>query len=307
MMHTALVIPSLGASSLDKCLRSVRKLDPPPAEIVVVLSGARGGLSFDDDVKCLSFANRLGFAAAANAGIHEVWQRAQAVALVNDDAFPDPDWLGRLEKVLAGDPGVAAVQGSVNNATGETVDGRGIALSRWGLPLQVDRGTPAATEPARSTQRTAVSATAALYRSHALREISLPSGAVFDPSFDSYHEDVDVGLRLARSGWKSCWIPDARCRHLGSASGASHGWRHPWWLLANPWRVISGNLGPWPTIRATPRAALGELRAAARMSRDNPRTPLVAAAVFATLPFLVVSGWMRSTPGPRLAELPAES
>ena len=34
-----------------------------------------------------------------------------------------------------------------------------------------------------------------LYRARALAAATLPGGAVFDPAFGSYHEDLDLGLR----------------------------------------------------------------------------------------------------------------
>jgi GT2 family glycosyltransferase len=306
-MRTALVIPTLGADSLGECLRSVRHLNPAPDETVVVHSGGAAAPAVDEPLQLLNFSHRLGFAAAANAGIAQVVDRNEAIAMLNDDAFPASDWLGRLHDFLAIQPQAAAVQGTVCSGDGSTIDGRGVALSRFGLPLQVDRSTRAVREPTNPAQRTAVSATAALYRAEALRQAVLADGAFFDPAFDSYHEDVDLGLRLGRLGWQSWFVPDATCRHLGSHSGAHHDWRHPWWLLANPWRVLAGNLDRRTTLLALPRVLFGELRAATRMTLANPRTALVAAAVVACLPVLLASGWRRRSAGPRLTSFPLET
>ncbi len=303
-MRTAVVIPSIGARSLSECLESVRRLDPAPTEVLVVFSGNRDLPELDPDIQVLQFDHRLGFAEACNAGINAVWERVDAVALINDDAFVSPQWLGRLVEFLGIDPKLAAVQGTVIDAAGNRIDGRGVEISRWGLAFQVDRGLVAEPEPERPIPRIAVSATAALYRSVALREVSFKTATVFDPRFDSYHEDVDLGLRLTRLAWRSCWVPGAECRHLGSSSGARLGWRHPWWLLANPWRVISGNLGRWPTIKTIPKTCWGEARATLRMARNNPRAVAAAGLVAAALPFLILSGWRRTTPGDRFTRLP---
>ncbi len=50
--------------------------------------------------------------------------------------------------------------------------------------------------------------------------------------------------------------------------------------------------------------ARGELRAVNTLFRSNPRTLPTAAAVAVNLPRLVVGGWRRHTPGPRLQSLP---
>jgi len=307
MMRTALVIPSLGAAALDSCLQATQRLQPAPDEVLLVLSGERSDTAPTRDIPVLRSDRRLGFAGAVNAGINAVWRRADAVGLLNDDALPDTTWFGRLTAALESEPSLAAVQGTVTDATGEVVDGRGILINRWGLAEQVDRGTEALPEPKLPAPRVAVSATAALFRTDALRAAALTGGAVLDPTFDSYHEDVDLGLRLYRLGWLSEWIPNARCRHLGSSTGAGLSWRHPWWLLANPWRVVAGNLRPWATLRLLPRTAWGELRALPRLSRQNPRTPLASLAVTLALPALIVSGWRRATPGARLSSLPPEA
>jgi GT2 family glycosyltransferase len=199
---------------------------------------------------------------------------------------------------------VAAVQGTVVDDSGTRVDGRGIALDRWALPVQVDRGARPEDEPASPRQVVAASATAAVFRGRALRQAVLANGEVFDSRFGSYHEDLDLGLRLGRLGWSAQWTPGAPCRHAGSASGLSLRWRHPWWLLANRWRALAGNLGPRALTAALPRLLRGELRAVRTLLPTNPRVCLVAVAVLCALPLLVATGWQRSTAGPRLQRLP---
>lgn len=306
-MRTSLVLPSLGAPSLESCLLAVEALRPPPDEVLLVLSGRNSRTAPTRSFPALRFSERLGFTSAVNAGLDNVLPRTDLVGLLNDDAIPDPGWLGRLAEAIGADPSLAAVQGTVTDAEGEMVDGRGILINRRGLAQQVDRGRYAEPEPTLPADRTAVSATAALFRAQALRDAALDGGRTLDPAFDSYHEDVDLGLRLMRLGWRSGWVPGARCRHLGSSTGLRLPWRHPWWLLANPWRVVAGNLRPWPSLRVVPGVAWGELRALPRLSRHNPRTPLVALAVGCALPVLLAQGWRRVTPGPRLRSLPVET
>ena len=302
-MRIALVIPSIGAPDLPTCLEAVAGLDPAPDLEVLVLSGGAAVPSRVDDFDVLQHSRRLGFAPAVNAGLGALPRDVDAVAILNDDAIPEPGWLGMLGAALERDPELAAVQGTMIDANTSTVDGRGIAFDRWGLPIQINRGMdPSDDDGARFVD--AVSGTACLYRMEAIRQAELPDGGVFDPSFDCYHEDLDLGLRLGRLGWRSAWISGAPVLHLGSSSGPSMGWRHPWWLLANRWRALAGNLTPRAFLTAMPRLARGELRAVNTLFRSNPRTLPTAAAVAVNLPRLVVGGWRRHTPGPRLQNLP---
>jgi GT2 family glycosyltransferase len=298
----AVVIPSLGRGALEDCLHAVRALQPAPARVIVVVSGG-AALAPRPGLEIVRSGPALGFAAACNLGFataHDI----DRVAILNDDALPPPHWLKALNGALDGDPTLAAVQGTVTDAGGRIVDGRGITLDRWVLPVQVDRGLPVNGEPAALRPVLAVSGTAALWRAAALTAASTGDIAPFDPAFGSYHEDLDLGLRLQRLGWRSAWVGGAPTRHLGSASGAAMRWRHPWWILANRWRALAGNLSATALLGSLPRLLRGELRAVRTLTRVNLRTPLVAAAAAAAWPWLVVAGWRRATEGPRLAGLP---
>ena len=302
-MRIALVVPSIGAPHLATCLEAVAGLDPAPELEVLVLSGGATAPPDADGFHVLQYSRRLGFAPAVNAGLGALPPDVEAVAVLNDDAIPEPGWLGTLGAALENNAELAAVQGTIVDANTSTVDGRGIAFDRWGLPIQIDRGMDSSDDGgARFVD--AVSGTACLYRMEAIRQAELPDGSVFDPTFDCYHEDLDLGLRLGRLGWRSAWVSGAPVLHLGSSSGPSMGWRHPWWLLANRWRALAGNLSPRAFLTAMPRLVRGELRAVNTLRRSNPRTLPTAAAVAVNLPRLVVGGWRRHTPGPRLGSLP---
>ncbi|PWB78279.1 MAG: hypothetical protein C3F15_02115 [Holophagae bacterium] len=298
----AVVIPSLGRGTLEDCLHAVRVLQPAPARVIVVVSGG-AALEPRPGLKIVQSGPALGFAAACNLGLAAA-RDVERVAILNDDALPPPHWLEVLNGALDSDPALAAVQGTVTDADGRVVDGRGIALDRWALPVQIDRGLPVTGERAAVRPVLAASGTAALWRAAALAAASTGIIAPFDPAFGSYHEDLDLGLRLQRLGWRSAWVGGAPTRHLGSASGAAMRWRHPWWILANRWRALAGNLSAGALLGSLPRLLRGELRAVRTLTRSNLRTPLVAAASSAAWPWLVVAGWRRTTQGPRLAGLP---
>ncbi len=300
---TALIIPSLGSPTLASCLEAVTALTPGPDRIVVVLSGTNDeGLKIPG-IEILHSAKRLGFAEAVNRGITLTINDHEYIGLLNDDATPAPNWLRRLQSCLAKNARFGAVQGTVSGHDAR-IDGRGIEFDAFGLPTQIDHGQHLEDEDDGDQVIPATSATACLYRSEALKSVALGPGRYFDPSYGSYHEDIDLGLRLLRNSWLAAWVPNAGCRHIGSASGHSMRWRHPWWLLANRWRALAGNLEPVATLRLVPRLLRGELRATHTLFRNNQRTAVVAPVVLMLLPYLLVSGWLRSSPGKRLTALP---
>ena len=72
-MRTAIVIPSLGAPHLRQCLRGVAVLDPAPEMTVLVLSGDGAQLEEAEGFEIIRSRRRLGFAAAVNTGLCDLY------------------------------------------------------------------------------------------------------------------------------------------------------------------------------------------------------------------------------------------
>jgi GT2 family glycosyltransferase len=301
---TAIVIPTLGGKHLAHCLDAVGELDPPPRRIVVVHSGRGPRPVIPARIELVATDARLGFADAVNAGIRRVGVDCGRLALLNDDAVPARDWLAPLEAALDADESLAAVQGTVTDSVGAVVDGRGITLDGYGLPVQIDRGGSPAPEVDRARPILAVSGTASLFRMSSLRQTALAGGAVFDPAFGSYHEDLDLGLRLLRLGWSAAWVPGAWASHVGSVTARRLSWRHPWWVLTNRWRALAGNLTATALLASLPRLLRGELRAVNTLARFNVRALAASALALFVVPWIVVRALGRQSPGPRLTALP---
>jgi len=303
-MQTAVIIPSLGAPSLVHCLEALLNQQDSPGQIVLVLSGGAEEMKIPEGIDVLRFEKRLGFAPAVNRGMEVLKDSIEAVALLNDDAIPDPGWPGVLAEVLEDAPDCAAVQGSVLDEEGLKLDGRGIAFDAFGLPVQLDRGDLWNGKESGRRKIPGVSATAAVYRRKALEAVSLKDGGILDECFGSYHEDVDLALRLHRSGYSSCWKSGACCRHLGSMTGRKMRYHHAWWLLANRWRMLSGNFKSGSLLRMSPRLLRGDLRALRILIRENPFAIPAGIAFGFALPVLCLCGFLRRSPGQRLHAFP---
>ena len=206
----------------------------------------------------------LGFAAANNICLRSVLASKtppEFVALVNDDAVLSPGWLATLVASLEAQPEAASAQGlNLEPTTGEgeqLVDGAGIEWNARRQAVQIGHGQPARSfEHAQGAQtRFGVSATAALYRTAALRACAGPNHIVFDPTLDTYYEDVDLACRLRRAGWSALVVPAATCTHAGSSSAPSARQRL---LIANRHLVLARHLGR-SYLLAAPLLALRDL------------------------------------------------
>jgi len=268
------VVPTLGASTLEAALASLRR-EGATVEIVVVHQGPGApppaAVTFADQI--IELPRAVGFARAVNAGLAA--REARLALLLNDDAELLPGWLEAVRAALDAEPRAAAAQGVDLAADASVASGCGIGWNRWWQAVQLGLGAPPPHGAAREVF--GVSAAAALFRLDALRAAARPDG-VLDAMLDTYYEDVDLAARLRARGGTALLVPSARALHGGGGSAAALGGRRQRLLLGNRWLVLARLLG-----RALPRVVP---RALVRDVADLGRHPSLAPGV--------VAGWMRA-------------
>jgi len=213
----------------------LEKQSTPPERIIVVDNSDRGELCCLDAsrVQVLRASGNIGFAAGNNLGLANA--NSEFIALLNPDAFPEPDWLGNLLKAAKANPRCAAF-GNVQllDKNPELLDGIGDSYHPSGIFRREGHGRRRDEySELHSREIFSPCAAAALYRRDAL----VAAGG-FDEDFFCYGEDVDLGFRLRLAGWKSMLVPDAVVRHVGSASSGGqrsefasyHGHRNMVWV-----------------------------------------------------------------------------
>jgi GT2 family glycosyltransferase len=201
-----------GGEMLVECVEAIRRQSVAPASILVFDNGSRiplverlsGSLM---PVIVLRSETNVGFAGGVNRALRQA--TSEYVALVNNDALVDPDWLATLLGAMRGDERLAAVQ-TVIRRDASTIDGGGIDVSD-GTIRQIGSGVRAGTPLAAAW---GVSATAALYRRAAIGD------RMFDERFFAYYEDVELCARLHASGWRTAVLPVIKATHRGSHSAS---------------------------------------------------------------------------------------
>ena len=164
------------------------------------------------DLKTNRSNSNLGYAIANNIGTslaHGKW-----LALLNADAFPEPDWLEKLLHAAEENPKYVFFASRQIQATSpDLLDGVGDAYHITGLAWRHHYNQLAQAYGHRAEEAFSACPTAALYS----REEFLKVGG-FDEDYFSYFEDVDLGFRLRLSGAKCLYVPEAVVHHVGSAS-----------------------------------------------------------------------------------------
>ena len=213
-----------GRHHLETCLAALDGQHDPGVdwEVLVLDNGSTDGTAAwmrerwgrDRRLRLVESAVNLGFCAGNNRLVRET--DADAVALLNNDTRPRPDWLGALVEALGSAPeDVAAVSGKIVDWTGERLDfGRGV-MTFDGHAFQLDFRRPLAKARVPDAGEELLFACGG---NLLVRRSSFLSTGGFDESYFAYLEDVDLGWRLWQGGERIVAAPNAVVHHRSSAT-----------------------------------------------------------------------------------------
>ncbi len=217
MLISVLIVNWNGASLLRSCLDALANQTFRDFEIILVDNGSTDG-SADivrdsyPEVRLFALSDNTGFAVGNNLAAGKA--SGEWLVLLNNDVIADPSWLGTLASAAENyrdfdgfascqlsydDPAILDGAGDEYHCSGR-VWRRGVG-QRFGPPWN---DVVEVFSPCGAT---------AMYK----KKIFLSCGG-FDEDFFCYLEDVDLGFRMQLQGHRFLYIPDARVRHIGSAS-----------------------------------------------------------------------------------------
>lgn len=280
---------------LRSCLQSLtrQKLEQP-FEVIVVDNGSDDGsaemalqeFAANPAFRLKLIRNRVnvGFCAGNNQGFAA--SDSEFVALLNNDAEAEPDWLGALIRAFDARPevGMAACKILVYEDP-RRIDKAGHLIYPDGQNRGRGSGELDTGQYDRVEEVLWPDGCAAAYRRSMLDQIG-----GFDEDFFAYADDAELGLRARIAGWNCLYIPTARVRHHRGATLGVRSERRlvliernrvllaaklfPWSLLwlnggyylirmaAGLWAAAThkGEVGRFPGISGKIRAALSLLK-----------------------------------------------
>jgi GT2 family glycosyltransferase len=224
-----------GRQYLDACLGAVAAQEGVSVETILVdNASADGTVAYVRErfpwVRVVALPANRGFAGGNNAGVREA--RGRFVALLNNDAVPEPGWLQALVGGLDEKSGVVLVTSQIVYMHDPgLIDSAGDGLLRSGGAFKRHHG--ASVEMAReSAEVFGVCGAACLMPRRVFEELD-----GFDEDFFVSHEDVDLSYRARLLGYRCRYVADAVVHHHGSVtigriSGFAifHGQRNLEWL-----------------------------------------------------------------------------
>lgn len=223
-LTTVIVLNWNGKDDLLRCMGSLDPLLSEQFSVLVVDNGSTDG-SPDalrqrfPGVELLALEGNLGYAGGNNAGFrHAMQKKPEYVVFLNNDTVIAPDAVAGLTAVLRDDSeaGIAVPEilymddpDRIWYAGGEV---------RLGLGLVRHVGIRELYGPAYARRGETGYATGCCF---AMRSADFLALGGFDERFGMYCEDVDLSLRVRRSGMRIVYEPAARVWHRVSASYGS--------------------------------------------------------------------------------------
>jgi GT2 family glycosyltransferase len=186
-----------GSRTIGECLKAISKIRYPNFEVIVVDDGSTdntAAIAAQYDVKLIRTPNH-GLSHARNIG----WQSAngEIVAYIDDDAYPDPDWLGYLAETFRNQD-----YAGVGGPNIPPRDDGHIAACVANAP-----GGPAHVLLTDTEAEHIPGCNMAFLRS------ALEAVGGFDTQFRTAGDDVDMCWRLQEHGWKLGFSPSAQVWH----------------------------------------------------------------------------------------------
>jgi GT2 family glycosyltransferase len=197
---------------LRDCLRSLALQTWQHTEWIVVDNGSTDGSAGMveaefPNAKLIKSTTNLGFCAGNNLGIAAA--QGDFVALLNNDAVAEPQWVESLLREMQAHPAAGMVASKI------LVAGKPGVIDKVGHGIYWDgqnrgKGSGDRDSGQYDTEREILwpDGCAALYRKEMLDEIG-----GFDEDFFAYADDAELGLRGRSAGWRARYAPDAVVNH----------------------------------------------------------------------------------------------
>jgi GT2 family glycosyltransferase len=206
-------------SVLETCLSGISKQIFPPLEVIVVDNAPENASAEATALRWKAryvYESALGASRARNRGAVEA--KGDVIAYIDDDAFPEPGWLGALVAAFD-EPTTVAVGGRVVPPSAEPeivnlcclIQGSGAAR----IPFHLDRTDPQWFEIA------AFGGVCASGANLAFRRAIFSDWSGFDIRLGPPRngcEDVYAFLNLVDGGYRTAYVPDAVVTHPTSYS-----------------------------------------------------------------------------------------
>lgn len=266
--RVAVVIPNLnGGDFIANCLNSLEKQSVKPHILVVDNGSADSSVGIINNsfpgVELLTFKDNAGFSGGVNRGLRPLLKQSyDYIALLNNDAVVDKDWLKELLRAAEKNKKLGIITGKFMRMDKKHIDSTGDMLSTRGMPFPRGRNQKDSQDFNDPGLVFGATGGASLYNTKMLNQIGL-----FDEDFFAYFEDVDISFRAQLAGWKVWYQPTAIAYHHVGGTSSKMGNFARFHTIKNFMMLYNKNMPGWLFWKYKPlffyqliRIKLGALR-----------------------------------------------
>lgn len=238
MKHISVVIVTRNSEKfIVECLSSMRRQTACVDRIIVMDNGSSDATvecvrDRFPDVHIVELGENTGFCRANNAGYRQT--TSEFVLFANPDTVIEPDYIEKALAAFDEDARIGMVSGKLLRFDRRTIDSAGQVLTRgrkiqdrgYGRPDDGSYGIP--------TDVDSVCGAMMMCRRKMMDDIA-SGGEFFDEDFFAFGEDMDVGWRARRFGWRVHYVPAAVGLHFRGSTQEKHtGWTDRVRMAARP-------------------------------------------------------------------------
>jgi len=213
---STIVLNYNGRHLLGECLEAVLRQTYPNQEVIVVDNASTDGSQAlvqekFPSVRLLPLRQNLATTGGYNRGI--AIARGEFIALLNNDAIPEPHWLEELCKVMDEDPSIGTCASRMLFHGTSMINEIGMSWTVWGHARAIDMAEPSQGKHLQGREVFGACSGAALYRRSMLDEIK-----GFDEEFFVGADDVDLSFRAQLADYRCVYVPTAVVYHYCGAT-----------------------------------------------------------------------------------------
>ncbi len=207
-----------GKKFLDGCFSSLKKLDYPGFEVIMV-----DDCSTDDSVaytqkkypwvKILQNTKNMGACVSFNRAVKET--KAPLIVKIDNDVIVDKNWLKEMVATIESDAQIGVVGSKILNYDGKSIQEYGSNIDKTGYPMSYLYLESASQNLPKIMEVFYVSGCSMLFRKKVFEEVGM-----FDEKFYIYKDDLDLCWRMKLYGYKTVTNFNSVLCHL---SGVTQG------------------------------------------------------------------------------------